>query len=63
MKKPDILILDEPTSALDRLTENEVMTALKELMRNKTTLISTHRLNTIMHADTIFLMEQGKIVY
>lgn len=62
LKKPDILILDEPTSALDRLTENEVMTALKELMRNKTTLIATHRLNTIMHADTIFVMEQGKIV-
>ncbi|UNK18924.1 ABC transporter ATP-binding protein/permease [Paenibacillus sp. N3/727] len=62
LKKPDILILDEPTSALDRLTENEVMTALKELMRNKTTLISTHRLNTILHADTIFVMEQGKIV-
>jgi ABC-type multidrug transport system fused ATPase/permease subunit len=62
LKKPDILILDEPTSALDRQTENEVMVALKNLMQDKTTLISTHRMDTISRADRIYVLEKGQIV-
>ncbi|GGF90612.1 ABC transporter ATP-binding protein [Paenibacillus aceti] len=62
LKKPDILILDEPTSALDRITENEVMGELRNVMKDKTILISTHRLSTIAYADTIFVMDKGKIV-
>lgn len=62
LKKPDILLLDEPTSALDQLTEKEIMEALGQLMKGKTTLISTHRLQTIINADQIYLLEQGKII-
>ncbi|WP_128895300.1 ABC transporter ATP-binding protein [Longirhabdus pacifica] len=62
LKMPEILILDEPTSSLDRLTENEVMEALKQLMHGKTTLISTHRLDTIMDADNIVVMDKGRII-
>jgi ABC-type multidrug transport system fused ATPase/permease subunit len=62
IRKPEILILDEPTSALDRGTEDQVMTTIKRLMANKTTLISTHKLETILHADVIYVMDQGTIV-
>lgn len=62
LKKPPILLLDEPTSALDRETEGEVLAALGELMRGKTTLLSTHRLETVQNADIIYVMENGRIV-
>lgn len=62
LKRPDILILDEPTSALDRFSEHYVIDALDKLMKNKTTLISTHRLSTIKNADLIVLLDNGRIV-
>jgi ABC-type multidrug transport system fused ATPase/permease subunit len=62
LKKPDILILDEPTSALDRLSEHYVIDALDKLMKDKTTLISTHRLSTIKNVDLIVLLDNGRIV-
>ena len=62
LKKPSILLLDEPTSALDRQTEDEVMTALHNVMKGKTTLISSHKLSTLTAVDYIYVMEQGKIV-
>jgi ABC-type multidrug transport system fused ATPase/permease subunit len=62
IRKPEILILDEPTSALDRGTEDQVMTTIKRIMANKTTLISTHKLETVLHADVIYVMDQGTIV-
>lgn len=62
LKKPEILILDEPTSALDRHTEEQVFKSLHKAMHHKTTLISTHRLDTIMNADVIFVMENGRII-
>ncbi|MEF2966123.1 ABC transporter ATP-binding protein [Paenibacillus sp. M1] len=62
VKAPDFLVLDEPTSALDRHTEEQVMQSLHKAMRHKTTLISTHRLDMIMAADVIFVMENGRII-
>lgn len=62
LQKSPLLLLDEPTSALDQETEREVLEALQELAKGKTTLISTHRLNTIRHADVIYMMNNGVIV-
>ncbi|MBW7476506.1 ABC transporter ATP-binding protein/permease [Paenibacillus oenotherae] len=62
LRKPSVLILDEPTSALDRLSEEEVLVALKNLMRGKTTLMATHRLETIKEADLIYVLDKGRVV-
>ncbi|MEK0316179.1 ABC transporter ATP-binding protein [Cohnella sp. 56] len=62
IKEPEILILDEPTSSLDRATEEQVLATIDRVMRGKTTLISTHRLESIRAANVIFVMEQGVIV-
>lgn len=57
-----ILVLDEATSALDSETESEIQLALKNLMKNRTTIIIAHRLSTIMNADIIVVMKDGEIV-
>lgn len=57
-----ILLLDEPTSALDAESENTIRTALDELSQNRTTLVIAHRLATILDADMIVVMDQGRIV-
>lgn len=62
LKQSPILLLDEPTSSLDWQTESEVMETLRELMRQPTTLIVTHRLRTIHHVDQIYVMDQGRVV-
>lgn len=62
LHKPDILILDEPTSALDRATEEQVLSELHSLMQGKTTLISTHRFETIVSADIIYVLDHGEVV-
>jgi ABC-type multidrug transport system fused ATPase/permease subunit len=62
IKKPDILILDEPTSALDRNTEEQVLSMIYRIMKNKTVLISTHKLESIAAADVIYVMEQGTVI-
>ncbi|MEA1878684.1 MAG: ABC transporter ATP-binding protein [Bacteroidota bacterium] len=59
---PEILILDEATSSLDTESEREVQQALKELMKNRTTLIVAHRLSTIIQADQIVVFKDGQIV-
>ena len=61
LKHAPILLLDEPTSALDLETEAEIMDTLKSLMENQTTLIVTHRLNTIHHVDKIYVLENGQV--
>lgn len=60
-KNAPILLLDEATSALDTESERLVQDALQRLMQNRTTLIVAHRLSTILHADRIIVMEQGRI--
>jgi len=62
LKDPEVLLLDEATSALDAESEHHVQAALNELMQDRTTLIIAHRLSTVIHADTIVLMDQGQIV-
>ena len=62
LKDPSILLLDEATSALDANSEQKVQEALKRLMQGRTTLIIAHRLATIMPADRILLIDNGRLV-
>ncbi len=62
LKNPPLLILDEATSALDSQTEQHIATELLELTQQRTTLVVAHRLSTIMDADEILVMDQGRIV-
>lgn len=62
LKNPSILVLDEATSSLDSESERLVQEALDHLMENRTTIIIAHRLATIRKVDTIFVMDDGKIV-
>lgn len=62
LKNPPILILDEATSALDTKTEKEIQSSLAEISRNRTSLIIAHRLSTVVEADEIIVMQQGRIV-
>ncbi len=61
LKNPKVLLLDEATSALDSESEHVVQKALKELSNNKTTLVIAHRLSTVLSADKIIVMDQGKV--
>ena len=61
LKDAPILILDEPTSALDSATEQQVLEALKRLMKDRTTLIIAHRLSTVRYANQIVVVQDGKI--
>jgi ABC-type multidrug transport system fused ATPase/permease subunit len=58
---PDVVVLDEATSALDGVTEEAVMDAIRGLSGRKTIVIIAHRLSTIMHADVIYLLENGRV--
>lgn len=62
LRNPDILILDEATSALDSESEQQVQHALENVLQNRTAFIIAHRLSTIQHADTIIVMEKGRII-
>jgi subfamily B ATP-binding cassette protein MsbA len=61
LKDPPILILDEATSALDAEAERLVQEALERLMRNRTTLVIAHRLSTVIQADKIVVLEDGRL--
>lgn len=58
---PELLILDDSLSAVDAKTEEAIVRALKEERRDKTTIISAHRLSSVMHADEIIVMDNGTI--
>ena len=62
LTNPQLLILDEATSYLDSESEALVQDALRQIFRNRTTLVIAHRLSTIMDADKISVIERGKIV-
>ena len=62
LKDPPILILDEATSALDAATEQKLLVALDEVMKDRTTFVIAHRLATVRKADTILMFEGGRIV-
>ncbi|MEZ4634606.1 MAG: ABC transporter ATP-binding protein [Caldilineaceae bacterium] len=61
LKDAPILVLDEATSAVDTETEWQIQQALNRLTQNRTTLVIAHRLSTIRHADTILVLEDGRI--
>ncbi len=62
LKNPPIMILDEATSALDTESERLVQDALENMMKNRTSIVIAHRLSTIQNADTIVVMQKGKII-
>ncbi len=62
LRDASILLLDEATSALDTQSEAVVQDALENLMRGRTTFVIAHRLSTVLHADEILVMQDGKIV-
>ena len=62
LKKAPILLCDEPTSSLDSQTEMDIMTNLKEIGKNNTTLIIAHRLSTIQDCDEIIVLHEGRVV-
>ncbi|MCF4969081.1 peptidase domain-containing ABC transporter [Nostoc sp. CMAA1605] len=62
LQKPKLLVLDEATSALDYPTERQVCLNLANAFQGSTVFFITHRLNTVSHADTIIVMDGGKII-
>ena len=62
MKNPSILLLDEATSALDTNTEKDIQAALKRVSQDRTTLVIAHRLSTVVDADEIIVLDEGRIV-
>ncbi|OPB35529.1 ABCB family ABC transporter ATP-binding protein/permease [Bartonella taylorii] len=62
LKAPPLLILDEATAALDTTTEQEIQQALDIISRERTTLIIAHRLSTVINADEILVLKNGRII-
>ena len=63
LRQPKLLIFDEATSALDSLTEEEISATIRDIsqQRDQMTILIAHRLSTVMHADTIYVLEKGKV--
>jgi ATP-binding cassette subfamily B protein len=59
---PRILILDDALSAVDTHTEEEILRGLREVMRQRTSLIVSHRISTVRNADLILVLDRGRIV-
>lgn len=62
INSPSLLILDDSLSAVDAKTEEAILNSIKEKRQNKTTIISAHRISSVMHADEIIVLDQGEIV-
>ncbi len=62
LKDAPVLLLDEPTAHLDSQTEQLINQAICEYAKNHLVLVIAHRLNTVKHADTLYVMQQGSIV-
>lgn len=60
--EPELLILDDSLSAVDAKTEKKILDAIKSTRQNKTTIISAHRISSVMHSDLIIVIEDGTIV-
>jgi ATP-binding cassette, subfamily B, multidrug efflux pump len=62
MRDPVILILDDALSSVDTYTEERILTNLREVMRSRTSLIVSHRVSTVRHADLICVLDEGRII-
>ena len=62
LRNPRVVLLDEPTSGLDQNTEQQVLRALADWVRDRTMIVVTHRPQILMLVDRIIVMEQGQIV-
>jgi len=62
IKEPKILVFDDALSAVDTKTEEAILTQLRMIMKNRTSVIISHRVSTVKHADLILYMEDGKII-
>ncbi|EPH82862.1 ABC transporter ATP-binding protein [Enterococcus faecalis] len=60
--EPELLILDDALSAVDAKTEEAILSNLKETRQEKTTIITAHRLSSVMHAKEILVLDEGKII-
>ncbi|MBR5041350.1 MAG: ABC transporter ATP-binding protein [Clostridiales bacterium] len=61
-KEADIMVLDEPSSALDPIAENEMFKSMMEICKDKTLIMISHRLSSVLDSDCIFMLENGEIV-
>lgn len=61
IKDPDILILDDSLSAVDTETERKILTSLREVRKDKTTIIIAHRISAVEHANEIIVLDEGEI--
>jgi ATP-binding cassette, subfamily B, multidrug efflux pump len=61
LRNPRVLILDDALSSVDTLTEERILTALQEVMKGRTTILISHRVSTVRHADRIYVIEFGKL--
>ncbi|MFU8765802.1 MAG: ATP-binding cassette domain-containing protein, partial [Haliea sp.] len=62
LKRPPILVFDEATSSLDSRSEQSILAALREISQHHTSLVIAHRLSTVVDADRILVLHQGRIV-
>ncbi|TND01165.1 MAG: ABC-type multidrug/protein/lipid transporter ATP-binding and permease component, partial [Bacteroidetes bacterium] len=62
IKHPHILIFDDCLSAVDTETEDEILGNLKRIMKDRTTLIISHRVSSVQHADQILVFDQGQVI-
>jgi ABC-type transport system involved in Fe-S cluster assembly fused permease/ATPase subunit len=62
LKQPAVMLFDEATSALDSHTEREIQASLAEVSEDRTTLVIAHRLSTVIDADEILVLDEGRAV-
>ena len=62
LPKPAILLLDDPTAAIDPTTEDEILNAIEQAIKGRTTFIVAHRLSTLKRADRILVLERGRLI-
>eukprot|EP01094_Clydonella_sp_ATCC50884_P015562 TRINITY_DN2615_c1_g1_i1.p1 TRINITY_DN2615_c1_g1~~TRINITY_DN2615_c1_g1_i1.p1 ORF type:complete len:631 (-),score=258.59 TRINITY_DN2615_c1_g1_i1:25-1917(-) len=62
LKNPPVMVFDEATSALDSETERRIQEALERVSEGRTSLVIAHRLSTVVHADEIIVLDQGRVV-